>query len=55
MQHDVVTNFLVSNTHIWSCKTENITSEMRFVLIFKFDVPRALPTKCHYDTIIRRL
>ena len=30
-----ITDFLVSNTHIWWTKTENITTEMHFVLKFK--------------------
>ena len=34
----VITNFLVSNTHIWCIKTENITTEMSFLLMFKIDV-----------------
>ena len=33
-----ITKFLVSNTHICSTKTGNITTEMRFVLMFKIDV-----------------
>ena len=38
LQECTITNFLVSNTHIWWTKTENIITEMRFVLIFKTDV-----------------
>ena len=33
-----LTDLLVSNTHIWWTKTENITTEMRFVLMLKTDV-----------------
>ena len=33
-----IANFLVSNTHIRWTKTENFTTEMRFVLIFKMDI-----------------
>ena len=32
-----VTNFSVSNTHIWWTKNENITTNMCFVLMFKID------------------
>ena len=30
-----IRNFLVSNTHIWWTKTENVTTEMHFVFLFK--------------------
>ena len=32
-----VTNFSVSNTHIWWTKNENIATNMCFVLMFKID------------------
>ena len=34
----IITNILVSNTHISCTKTENITSEMCFVLMFRSDI-----------------
>ena len=33
----ICNNLLVANTHVWWTKTENITTEMRFALIFKMD------------------
>ena len=33
-----MTKFLESNTHIWWSKTENITAEIRFVLMLKIGV-----------------
>ena len=38
LEEYVITNFLVSNTHIWWIKTENITTEMHFLLMSKIDV-----------------
>ena len=35
-----ITIFLVPNTHIWWTKAEYITTEMRFLLMFKIDAMR---------------
>ena len=48
-------NFLVYNTHVCWTKTENFTTEMSFVLMFKMDVLRTLPSGHHFGTFIRRL
>ena len=54
MKEYEVTNFLVSNKHIWWTKTEYFTTEKRFLLMLKMDVPRTLPSSRHFETIMKR-
>ena len=50
-----ITNFLVFNTHIWWTKTENITTEIQFVLLFKIDVLETSQERHPPDVALGRL
>ena len=50
-----MTNFLVFNTHIWLTKTENISTEMHFVLMFKIDILGTSRERHSPDDTLQRL
>ena len=44
-----MSNFIGFNTHNWGTETENITTEMHFVLPFKIDVQWTSPVRHPLD------
>ena len=55
LKERAITNFLVSNTHIWCAKTENITTEMRFLFMFTIDVLRTSQKRHPLDVTLEHL